>query len=69
MSDAVSSGEEYELAVTASAPIDVAAFEACFSFPLTEIGRVEPPEGTAEVVLAENGVRVDLPRGHDHFSR
>ena len=69
VSDAVSSGEEYELAVTAAAPLAVATFEDCFGLPLTEIGTVEAAGGAAEVVLLENGARVDLPRGHDHFSR
>lgn len=41
-SDAVASGEEYELLVTApaSATLDVEAFARTFSLPLTEIGRV-----------------------------
>src|SRR5439155_661091 len=37
---AVAGGEDYELVVTASQPIDVVAFEKSFGLPLTEIGRV-----------------------------
>ncbi len=65
---AIGSGEEYELAVTA-ATLDTAAFEECFGLPLKEVGTVERSGPAAEVVLLEMGQRVDLPRGHDHFSR
>lgn len=65
---AVASGEEYELAVTAPT-IDVGAFEECFGLPLTEVGVVESATTGGEVSMLENGKRVDLPRGHDHFSR
>jgi thiamine-monophosphate kinase len=65
--DAARSGEEYELAVTAPADLDTAAFAAVWGAPLTEIGRVE--EGGAVGVEARlAGQRVDLPGGHDHFS-
>lgn len=67
---ALASGEEYELAVTARGEaLDAAAFQECFGVPLTEIGFVEAAHAEGEVVVVENGDRVDLPRGHDHFSR
>jgi thiamine-monophosphate kinase len=66
---AVASGEEYEIAVSASAPLDTQDFERCFGLPLTEVGRVESVAEAGEVVLIERGARVDLPRGHDHFTR
>jgi len=64
-SDAVASGEEYELLVTApaSATLDVEAFARKFSVPLTEIGRV--------VLLGQEPVRVvggAAPEsGYDHL--
>jgi Thiamine monophosphate kinase len=64
-SDAVASGEEYELLVTAreSATPDVEAFARKFGLPLTEIGRV--------VVLTQEPVQVvgGAPGGHgyDHL--
>lgn len=61
--DALASGEEYELLVTAPPGLDVAAFRDAFGLPLTMVGTVLPG--------GEPGVeaRVDLPGGHDHFSR
>lgn len=64
---AASSGEEYELLVSAPDELDVAAFTARFSVPLTRIGTVvEGPE--AEVTFKEGESRVDLAAGYDHFS-
>jgi thiamine monophosphate kinase len=64
--DAMASGEEYELLVAAPPSLDLAAFAERFALPLTCIGHVEAlatgePPGVA--------ARVDLPGGHDHFSR
>jgi thiamine-monophosphate kinase len=69
--DAAGSGEEYELALTAPAGLDERAFAAEFGVPLTRIGVVEPrgAAATADVELRLDGRRVDLPAGHDHFSR
>ncbi len=65
LDDALAGGEEYELAVT-SGPLDTAAFEAAMGLPLTAIGEVTT--GFGEVRAKEGRHRVDLPRGHDHFS-
>jgi thiamine monophosphate kinase len=69
--DAARSGEEYELALTAPAGVDEGAFAAEFGVPLTRIGVVEPrgPERAPDVELRVDGRCVDLPAGHDHFSR
>jgi thiamine-monophosphate kinase len=63
LDDALGGGEEYELLVTAPASLDAAAFVAAFGIPLTRVGEVLA--GGAPGVEA----RVDLPGGHDHFSR
>jgi len=69
-SDAMRSGEEYELALTASAPIDEHGFAREFGVPLTRIGTVVAPlDDTPRVRLRSHGRFVDLPAGHDHFSR
>lgn len=61
------SGEEYELLLTAPDELDVAAFESRFAIPLTRVGTVV--EGTdGEVTFVEDGARVDLAQGYDHFS-
>jgi thiamine-monophosphate kinase len=65
--DAARSGEEYELVVAAPTPLDGHAFAAAFGIPLTEVGRVLG-EGAPGVEAWLGGARVDLPRGHDHFS-
>jgi thiamine-monophosphate kinase len=68
--EASMSGEEYELLVAAPA-LDVQAFAAAHGgLRLTAIGRVESlaPGDGAEVVAEERGVRVALPRTHDHFA-
>lgn len=68
---ALISGEEYELLVALSeegAESVAAAFVRRFSLPLTRVGLLQ-------TVLAGGGqfpnssVRVELPGGHDHFSR
>lgn len=62
--DALASGEEYELLVTAPPGLDRAAFERRFGIPLTVVGRVEGEHAGGRV-----RARVDLPGGHDHYSR
>ena len=62
---ALSSGEEYELLVTAPVPFDVAEFEARFGVPLTRIGDVTAGAGTVDI----RGVSVASVRGYDHFSK
>lgn len=61
---AVSSGEEYELIVTAK-DIDAAAFAGEFGLELTEIGRVVA--GPPRVAVLQNGRPVATPGGFDHF--
>lgn len=68
--EAIVSGEEYELLITAPS-LDVRAFSAAFGgLALTAIGRVEALGAgeTAGVIAHEGGVRVVLPRAHDHFT-
>jgi thiamine monophosphate kinase len=68
-SDAASSGEEYELIVTAPASLDRAAFQREFGVPITAIGSVEAPDAGGPGVETRKGAqRVPLPRGHSHFS-
>ena len=67
--DALGSGEEYELVVTAASEIDAAEFESRFTIPLTKIGRVASSDEKPNVVLLANGKRVANPLGHDHFSK
>jgi thiamine-monophosphate kinase len=67
VSTAQRSGEEYELLVTTTTPIDAAAFQRDFGLALTPIGTVE--EGDAGVDLLIGGERVASPRGYDHFSK
>jgi thiamine-monophosphate kinase len=63
--DALRSGEEYELLVTAPRPFDTEAFETRFGIPLVEIGIVAPgARGTVRV----RGARVAPLEGYDHFS-
>lgn len=62
--DAAGSGEEYELAITASNSLDTKAFEAEFGLPLTEIGKVDDQPG---VRAFENGSEVKPPAGYVHF--
>ena len=68
--DAARSGEEYEVVVASHRPIDEHAFAAAFGVPLTRIGIAAAPRDIApDVRLRSHGKFVDLPRGHDHFSR
>ena len=62
--EAASSGEEYEIVVTAPA-IDVEQFASEFGLDLTEIGRVVA--GPPRVELLKDGKQVTAPRGFDHF--
>jgi thiamine-monophosphate kinase len=64
---ACSSGEEYELLVTAPDEFDAEEFLSRFSIPLTRIGIVVdgPP---SDVTFIEGDERVDLAAGYDHFS-
>ena len=61
---ALASGEEFELVVTAR-ELDTVAFAERFGLALTEIGQVQA--GHAEVVLMEAGSRTAHPGGHDHL--
>ncbi|HET6761011.1 MAG TPA: thiamine-phosphate kinase [Gemmatimonadaceae bacterium] len=62
--EAASSGEEYEIVVTAS-EVDVVQFKSEFGLDLTEIGRVVA--GSPRVELLKDGKQVTAPRGFDHF--
>lgn len=62
---ALSSGEEYELIVTATSEFDVAEFARRFGIPLTEIGSIE--DGPAGVNV--RGARVAAVTGWNHLSR
>jgi thiamine-monophosphate kinase len=62
---AVASGEEYELLVTAGTPFDTAAFESRFGVMLTRIGEVVAGVGTVEL----RNARVASVRGYDHFTQ
>ena len=71
LEEALASGEEYEIALTAPATLDVAAFVRAFDVPLTRIGRVDRVVDDAPGVslrVAGGAKRVDLPGGYDHFS-
>lgn len=61
---AASSGEEYEIVVTAP-EIDTGQFSEEFGLDLTEIGRVVA--GTTGIVLMQEGKRILAPPGFDHF--
>lgn len=63
--DAASSGEEYEVVVTAPASIDEKEFQRTFGIPLTRIGTVET--GEAGVHFLRDGRRIEVPRGYLHF--
>ncbi len=62
--EAASSGEEYEIVVTAP-EIDVVQFSSEFGLDLTEIGRVVA--GPPRVELLQDGKQVAAPLGFDHF--
>jgi thiamine-monophosphate kinase len=64
--EAMASGEEYELLLSAPT-MDVAEFKSRFGIELTEIGAVV--EGAAEARLMDHGARVSAPLGFDHFAR
>jgi thiamine-monophosphate kinase len=61
---AASSGEEYEIVVTAP-QIDTAQFSEEFGLDLTEIGRVVA--GSPGIVLLQGGELIVSPPGFDHF--
>jgi thiamine-monophosphate kinase len=63
---AASSGEEYEIVVTAPR-IDARQFSEEFGLDLTEIGRVVA--GSPGVTLLQGGKPISAPPGFDHFSR
>lgn len=66
---ACSSGEEYELLLTAPDEFDVSAFTSRFAIPLTAVGTVvESAGGEPDVTFIEGEERVDLAAGYDHFS-
>jgi thiamine-monophosphate kinase len=62
--EAASSGEEYEIVVTAP-EIDVEEFSSEFGLDLTEIGRVVA--GPARVEMLNDGKKISPPSGFDHF--
>ena len=62
--EAATSGEEYEIVVTAP-EIDVVQFSQEFGLDLTEIGRVVA--GSPRVELLQDGKPVTAPLGFDHF--
>ena len=67
--DAMASGEEYELAVVMPRDVDQDAFTRATGTPLTAIGAVlEAGDEGPAVEAYQDGARVDLPRGYDHFS-
>ena len=61
---AASSGEEYEIVVTAP-KIDTRRFSEEFGLDLTEIGRVVA--GAPRVTLLQDGKQISAPAGFDHF--
>ena len=68
--DALNSGEEYEIVVTAPQPLAEHEFAREFNIPLTRVGTVVAPGGVPGTVrVRSHGAFVDLPDGHDHFSR
>lgn len=75
ITDALVSGEEYELACAAPPELDVGACVRETGVALTRIGRVEAateqrPAGVVLRTRAGRGdeARVDLPPGYDHFT-
>ena len=63
--EALASGEEYELLLSAPRSLDAGAFTRHTGVPLTAIGRVTAADADGAGVRA----RVDLPAGYDHLSR
>jgi thiamine-monophosphate kinase len=66
--DALASGEEYELALTAPPGAEVRGLERALGVALTCVGHVEDAAVGGVGVALAGGARVDLPGGHDHFS-
>ncbi|HUQ46703.1 MAG TPA: thiamine-phosphate kinase [Gemmatimonadaceae bacterium] len=64
--DAVLSGEEYELLITGPASLDTAQFKERFGLDLTLIGEVT--EGPIGAMITQNGKPVTLPAGYLHFT-
>ena len=64
---AAASGEEYELIVGASSPMETGEFERAFGIPLTAIGRATA--ANAGVIFRQGMERVAKPGGYDHLSR
>lgn len=62
---ALSSGEEYELIVTAASPFDADEFQRIFAVPLTDVGIIQ--SGAAGVDV--RGARVADVGGWNHLSR
>jgi thiamine-monophosphate kinase len=68
--EAAGSGEEYELLVASSTPIDQHEFAREFGVPLTRVGVVVARAGNVPAArFRAHGAFVDLPAGHDHFSQ
>lgn len=67
--DAAASGEEYEVVVSSPREFDTAAFRAEFGIELSEIGRVVGLDESGDILLRTGEIRVQVPRGHDHFAR
>jgi thiamine-monophosphate kinase len=63
--DALTSGEEYELACTAPSDLDTEMFERRFNIPLTRVGSIT--RGEPDVIFAMNGAHIEPPRGYLHF--
>jgi thiamine-monophosphate kinase len=63
---AASSGEEFELIVTSTTPLDTAEFERRFALSLTEIGRITADHRA--LLFTMHGERVAKPAGYDHLS-
>lgn len=69
VTEALASGEEYELLVAAPA-LDARAFAAAHEgLALTAIGRVEAAAGAGEVRAEREGRPATMPGAHDHFAR
>jgi thiamine-monophosphate kinase len=67
VSDALTSGEEYELlvCVASDAVLDTRAFERTFGIPLTRIGAVVARQGNSVLTTADAAAKT----GHDHLAR
>lgn len=64
--DAIQSGEEYELLITGPSSLDIAQFKERFGLDLTLIGDVA--EGPVGAEITENGKPVTFPAGYLHFT-